>query len=199
MTHPPALSDLWIDVLSRVCSRTAHELKGALNGVSVNLEVVRSRADRPGNTASAVSTYATAASSQLDSVIALSDALLALGRPAREPVDIGLTVRHLATLLVPSARADGRRLEVDAAVSELGPTSANGLAVRTTIGACLLAAIDASEHVRCSATGESFHITSCDGAAVVAAPRVVALAGTAGIVVEGNLKTRSTISITFPR
>ena len=198
MTNPPAVTDLWIDVFNRVCGRTAHELKGALNGVSVNLEVVRSRAARPDTPASAVSAYAGAAASQLDTVIALSEALLALGRPAREPVDIGLAVRHLATLLAPAARGDGRRLEVDASVSGLGQSSAGGLAARAAIGACLLAAIDASLHVRCSVRDDmSLQITSCDSAPIEAGPGVVVAAGQAGIRVEQS-NARTSISITFP-
>jgi len=42
----PSVDVLWLDTLQRICTRAAHELKGALNGVSVNLEVVRSRSER---------------------------------------------------------------------------------------------------------------------------------------------------------
>jgi hypothetical protein len=199
MTNPPLMSELWIDVLNRVCGKAAHELKGALNGVSVNLEVVRSRADRPDAAASAVSSYAVAAASQLDVVIALSDSLLALGRPAREPVDIGLAVRHLATLLVPAARADSRQLEVDAGISELGQSSASGLAARATIGACLLAAMDGSPHVRCAAADGQLQITSCNAATIDAGADIVAAAGSAGIRIEHEPTARKTITITFPR
>ncbi|MEO7083052.1 MAG: hypothetical protein ABI442_09215 [Gemmatimonadaceae bacterium] len=194
------MSELWLDVLNRVCGKAAHELKGALNGVSVNLEVVRSRADRPDTVASAVSSFAAAASTQLEAVISLSDALLALGRPAREPVDIGLAVRHLATLLAPAARADGRRLEVDGAVSDIGRSMASALAVRATIGTCLLSAIDASTHVRCLVTEEqALQITSCDRATIEVDAGVVAAAEAAGIRVEHTSPAGNTISITFPR
>src|SRR4051812_36940492 len=112
----------WLDALQRLAGRSAHELKGVLNGVSVNLEVIRSRAARANSTASAVSSFAEAASAQLDDVIELSEALLALARAPREPVDIGTELRRIAILLASAARADGHRLVVDdqAALSRLG-------------------------------------------------------------------------------
>jgi len=197
MSNPLVMSDLWIDVLQRVNARAAHELKGALNGVSVNLEVVRSRAERPDALASAVNTYAHAAAKQLDIVIALSDALLALGRPAREPVDIGLATRQLATLLTAAARSDGGCLALDPVVSELGQSSATGNAVRATIGAGMLAAIDSSKDVRCapSADGSKLLIMSGDETAFVVGDEIIAAAAEVGIRVEYE---SNTLSITFP-
>ena len=89
----------WLEALHRLVGRAAHELKGALNGVSVNQEVIRSRSENPNAMASAVSPFAAAAASQLDVVISLTDALLGLTRPAREPVDVGLEARRIAILL----------------------------------------------------------------------------------------------------
>ena len=54
----PSVDALWLDTLQRICTRVAHELKGALNGVSVNLEVVRSRSERQDAPASGVARYA---------------------------------------------------------------------------------------------------------------------------------------------
>ena len=50
-----AADALWLETLQRICGRAAHELKGALNGASVNLEVVRSRATRAEALASSIS------------------------------------------------------------------------------------------------------------------------------------------------
>src|SRR5881397_3033593 len=92
MPATSTIDALWLDTLHRVCARAAHELKGALNGVSVNLEVVRSRAARPDAPASAVSPYANSAVDQFDIVIEMSVALLSLGRQARSPVEVETVV-----------------------------------------------------------------------------------------------------------
>jgi hypothetical protein len=42
------LSALWLATLQRVTDRVAHEIRNALNGVAVNVEVVRTRAARGG-------------------------------------------------------------------------------------------------------------------------------------------------------
>src|SRR5689334_5665 len=117
---------LWLATLHRIFTRAAHEVKGALNGVSVNLEVVRSRSEKPDALASAVRQYAASAAGQLEGVIEMSEALLALGRPVREPVEIALMVRRFAALLEPAAKADSRRLEIDGSLETIGLTSANG-------------------------------------------------------------------------
>ncbi|MBA3891230.1 MAG: hypothetical protein H0X64_11945, partial [Gemmatimonadaceae bacterium] len=87
---------LWLETLQLVTARVAHELKGALNGVSVNLDVVRGRSEQPGQPASAVAPFAVAAATQLDAVIDMNEALLALGRRPREPVDVAAVVRQVA-------------------------------------------------------------------------------------------------------
>ena len=99
----------WLAALARLVDRAAHELKGALNGVSVNQEVIRSRAEKPNTSAASVSSFAAAAADQLDVVISLTEALLALTRRAREPVDVGAEVRRIAILLGAAARSDGKR------------------------------------------------------------------------------------------
>jgi len=116
----------WLAALARLVDRAAHELKGALNGVSVNQEVIRSRAEKPNTSAASVSSFAAAAADQLDVVISLTEALLALTRRAREPVDVGAEVRRIAILLGAAARSDGKRLTVDDATawSSVGATSA---------------------------------------------------------------------------
>ena len=63
---------LWLAALQRALDRAAHDVKDALNGVSVNLEVVRSRASRADAAASAVAPFADAAAHQLDRLTALA-------------------------------------------------------------------------------------------------------------------------------
>jgi len=60
-----------------ILRRAGHELRNALNGVSVNVEVVRSRADREGSPRELAS-FAERASAQMREASALTDGLLAL-------------------------------------------------------------------------------------------------------------------------
>jgi signal transduction histidine kinase len=192
----------WLDALQRLAGRSAHELKGVLNGVSVNLEVIRSRAARANSTASAVSSFAEAASAQLDDVIELSEALLALARAPREPVDIGTELRRIAILLASAARADGHRLVVDdqAALSRLGVTSAPGSAVRVAICECLFAAVDSGAETRCHAVVvddvPSIRVDVGGDQAISVNSDVTAVVAECGIEIQLD---RSRISISFPR
>ena len=59
--------------------RSGHEIRNALNGVAVNVEVVRSRVGR-GSGSTDVDTFATRASSQVNVASAIIDGLLAVLR-----------------------------------------------------------------------------------------------------------------------
>jgi hypothetical protein len=128
-------SVLWLATLQRAVQHASHDVKDSLNGVSVNLEVIRSRAARPDAPASAVAPFAEAAGQQLERLTTLLEAVLALGRAERDPADVGLTLRRIATLCGASAgvtveiRDDG----VDSAL-----TRVRGDAVRLALAAPLL-------------------------------------------------------------
>jgi hypothetical protein len=198
----PSVDVLWLDALQRISSRAAHELKGALNGVSVNLEVVRSRSERADAPASAVAKFATSATDQLTTVIAMTDALLTLARPVREPVEIGAAIRRLGVLLISSAKADGRTLAFEGPMDDLGTTSAPGNTARMALAAGLLAALDASMHVVCGVAVDSgaatvvVRIECRDGAAALSEADVVAVAAEQGVELHAE---SSAISISFPR
>lgn len=130
---------LWFRMLQRVVDLSAHEIKDSLNGVSLNLEVVKSRSRREGTAASDVAEFAAAAGSQLETLIERTEALVFLGRPPKRgsDVDVALTLRHLAALLVPAAGADGIRMSVSGWERAM-PTTASAEAVRLGIGAGLL-------------------------------------------------------------
>jgi signal transduction histidine kinase len=195
-----ATDALWLHTLHRLSSRAAHELKGALNGVAVNLEVVRSRAVKPDVPATAVSKFADAAVTQLDSVIALTEALLSLTRPVAEPVLITAIVRHIEALVAPVVRADGGCLDLEGSFDELGVTSASGNAVRLAVGASMLAAVDASPQVRCAVVPSEARATvrfDSDGGSTPAIDAaVVRAAAEAGIRIQAG---SDVISISFPR
>ncbi len=200
MSASPMTESLWLDTLQRVSGRSAHELRGALNGVSVNLEVVRTRTAKPDVAAASVAKYATAAGDQLGVVIAMSEALLSLARVSRGPMDIGSTVRRFEALLASPARVDGRSLVVDPSVDDLGVTTADGAAARLVIGATMLAAIEASTRVVCRATGTGperrLHVESCDDMTFGLGPAVLAAAAESGIGVQAE---STALSLSFPR
>ena len=198
---PASVGELWLDALERLSGRTAHELKGALNGVAVNLEVVRSRCERPDTSASAVASYANSASDQLGIVIDTTEALLALSRSARTPVDIGRVARYVHALLGPAARSHGRRFELADSLDGLGATSADGATARLAIAASALTATETWSHVVCRARGSGADGALClecgdaDPASCCLDAAVVDAVGRDGIRIQVD---ESTISITFP-
>ena len=130
--------ELWLATLQRALGLAAHDVKDALNGVSVNLEVIRSRAARPGVPASTMSQFADAAAQQLERLTTLLDAVLALGRAEREPTDVGAVLRRVATLCSASAGAAGAVVEVRDSSGEAALTRVRGDAVRLALAAPLL-------------------------------------------------------------
>jgi signal transduction histidine kinase len=197
-----SVDELWLDVLQQISARTAHELKGALNGVAVNLEVVRSRSARADAAAASVAPFASSAADQLAAVVEMSEALLNLARAAREPLEIGETIDSLASLLVPSARADGVSLRIESTSRELraGTVKPRGNVARLVIGATLLAALARKGDIRCRVElGEevvvSIECADAEGPLELSAD-VLAAAAAAGIRVhaEGH-----SISVAFPR
>jgi len=170
------VESLWLNVLQRLASRAAHELKGALNGASVNLEVVRSRAEASEMVAGeAVGRYATAAASQLDSVITMSDALLAIARAPREVGvtgggdDLGQMLRRLVALVAPGLRIDERTLVVVEPFEGVDTSGAPALLVRALVGTALLEASERWAHTLCRADAENNRLViECEGAAGLA-------------------------------
>lgn len=203
----PRLTDvldaLWLGTLHRICTRAAHDVKGALNGVAVNLEVVRSRSEKPDVPAAAVHQYATRAASQFNAVIAMSEALLGLSRLAPEPVEIARVVRSVGALLAPVSNSGGPPLELSGSFDEIGTTTAPASAVRAAIGGCLLPAFETREHVRCVAdTGDgnprrtSIRVETPDGVPGAVDGELMAAVERAGIRIRVE---PGAVVISFPR
>ena len=148
MSRDGAVERHWLAMLQQLTGGVAHELRNALNGVAVNLEVVRSRAGRDGLAASALGSFAGSASSQLEQVIAMTDALMALARAGQEPAAIGRTTDQVAALVRPVLAANGGALDI--VVEGEGTTRVRSTAARLLIAATLQAALEASR-----ATGEA--------------------------------------------
>ena len=197
-----SVDEQWLEVLAQIGARAAHELKGALNGVSVNVEVVRSRAAKADASATSVAPFASSAADQLELVVSMSEALLALIRAPREPVDVVETVARLVAVLAPAARVEGGSLRIEQQSREVGETviRARGNAVRLVIGASLLAAVARKGDVRCRIEADDdtvLSITCVDDAGPLAvAPDVIAAAADAGISVQVE---EQSMTLSFPR
>ena len=133
---------LWLEAYRELILRGAHEIKGTLNGMALNLEVLRTRAQKATVEGKAVAPFADAAYDEFEKLSARIEAHLFLARPHRgdAPVDISVTVKHMATMLGPAARADGVGLEVEG-FEVPAPTSAGASAVRLALATGLLALI----------------------------------------------------------
>ncbi|PYP81462.1 MAG: hypothetical protein DMD35_01755 [Gemmatimonadetes bacterium] len=194
---------LWLATLQRALARAAHDVKDALNGVSVNLEVVRSRASRADTPASAVAPFADAAAEQLERLTALLDAVLALGRSEGAPADLGVTLRRIAALCSASNAASDARVTVRETHVDDARTTVSSDAVRLALVAPLLDAVS-------SRRGESREAVVCeltsDGDTLVVrlqADRPVLMPADAADVlrVSGVRWTESAqeLSVVFPR
>lgn len=137
---------LWIQALNRIGTLASHELRGAINGVAVSLEVVRSRCLRPATVLADVAPFAETASDQLADVTNMADALLYLVRPASEREDIGATLRRLTVLLDAAARSRGGGLALEPPDDDGDlRTSAGSEVTRLVVASALLAAVNEGE------------------------------------------------------
>jgi signal transduction histidine kinase len=148
-----AVDRLWLHRLYAIGRPVAHEFRNALNGVAVNLEVVRSRAH--GNApASSVAPFADTAAGQLESLAGLTDALLALVRPVAEPADLVDVVARLATLLGAVARPDGGAVTLTVVPDGASVrTALSGEALRVLVAGLLLDAFDGGARLSCELDG----------------------------------------------
>ena len=136
---PEDVGGLWLLTLQRAIGRASHDVKDALNGVSVNLEVIRSRAARPEVPASSIVQFGEAAGQQLERLAILLDAVLALARVERTPVDVAATLRRVVAVCGASASsADAAVVLVDEGLLDAAHTSVQGDVVRLALMAPLL-------------------------------------------------------------
>jgi hypothetical protein len=145
--------ELWLATLQKLAARVAHDLKGALNGASVNLEVVRSRSERQSSTGPDVHRFAVSAADQMAVVIRATTAMLSLARGTRGPVEVSIVARQVANLLDDMSSSAGGRLQLSIDGGMAAETSAPLNAVRLAVGECLLAVADGNEPVSIRVTG----------------------------------------------
>jgi hypothetical protein len=135
-----SVDELWLSSLQKVTAYVAHDLKGALNGVSVNLEVVRGRSEREGASGADVHKFAMSAADQLGVVIRMTNGLLALGRASRGPADASAVAKQLVGILADPMGSDGGSLEIAVDGGLSMETAAPLNAVRLAIAETILAA-----------------------------------------------------------
>ena len=149
MTPTAAREDVgavWLLTLQRAVGRASHDVKDALNGVSVNIEVVRSRAARPEMPASSVRQFAEAAGQQLERLSSLIESVLAVTRVERSPADVGVMLRRLVGLCGASASsADAAVVLTDDGLMGSTQTRVHGDIVRLALLAPLLDVITGSD------------------------------------------------------
>lgn len=181
-----AVIALWQVTLQALADRSAHEIRGALNGVAVNLEVVRMRADRPGGMGD-VGRFLGNAVDQLELLTERTEALLAVSRPAQRPFDVRNALRRLVALLGPAAQSAGGAIEIgDETDGGAAVTSADPAAARLVLAATLLAASTGERRLLCRIAVRDAIIVGVEGAAGSApqTPELLRVAADAGIGIE---------------
>ena len=187
------VSTLWLAMLQRLADRTAHEIRNALNGVAVNLEVVRARSAR-GTDLESLTPYAASAAAELERVTAQTDALVSLARAAGSRLDVGVLLGRMHALL----RGGG---DASHLMMELGPGSAEtnaGDAARVALAAALLAAIERHGTIACRVAtdrGATVYIECEAGGPLALAADVQAALEPAGVTARS---TANGIAISFP-
>ena len=197
---------LWLQMLQRAIGRAAHDVRDALNGVSVNLEVVRSRSTRADAPASAVAPFAESAAHQLERLATLIEAVLALSRAERAPADVAIILRRMCIVCGASSSARDAAIQLRETISDSATaTSVAGDAVRLALAAPLLGVVVGADgaapatEVTCTLGGnqEAIHVTIGAIGRRTAMPEAVAdVLRTAGVrwTEEGN-----DLSLAFPR
>lgn len=140
------VEQLWLATLQRLAAGVSHEMRNALNGAAVNIEVVRSRSTREGMPASSLASYASSASEQLEGVIAIAEALIALNRAPQRPVAAGRIADQVLALIRPPLVAGGGSVRL--VVEGEGVSDVAADVARLTIAAALQSGATAAGEVR---------------------------------------------------
>ena len=185
----PAGSDAetaWAEELGRLASLVAHEVNNLLNGVSVNLEVVRSRAAKNADS-SAVAPFAETASAQLELLTSVVRAMIALTKPAPEALSLTAELGNIAAVIGVVAAAKGGELSIDRSDSEFA-TCVSGATARLLLASSLRLAAEPGARVQVgiSTQGRDTVVrVARPGSSGVALPQVVArTAANAGVHME---------------
>jgi hypothetical protein len=141
----PLAAALWVELLGKLAGPAAHAVNNALNNVAINLAVVQSRGNKE---------YAERADEYLTEATRLAQAVLALARPVRIPVEPASVLHQVVVVL----QADGRRIEIiqEQERTTTMATGIEGSAVRLALAAAL--AEGEASRVRVTRGGEEIGI-----------------------------------------
>ena len=145
MTDAARAEAAWASALQAVASYVAHDFRNALNGVAVNLEVVRGRSAR-GAEAAAIAPFAATAAAQFEVAAAAAEALLAFARAEPGDADVAAVVLRFSRLF--SIRRDAG-VEVTDQSSGRARTSVPAAVVRTAVARSVLPLLALGHKVAC--------------------------------------------------
>jgi len=117
------VSALWLDEFGRLTGHVLHGLRNGLQGVGINLEVIRSRSEVGSATAADLRVFAANAARQFEDVSAQVEALAFLSKDVPGDAEIDATMRAIVTLLNAGGdtrvQLDGGAPQAKAAVSHI--------------------------------------------------------------------------------
>ena len=140
----------WAEELGRLASLVAHEVNNLLNGVAVNLEVVRSRAARNAES-STVAPFAETASAQLELLTPVIRAMITLAKPAHNAISLTAELANIVSVLGVVAAAKGGQISVDRPDSRTD-TGVSGAAARLILASALRLAAEPGVYVQVGIT-----------------------------------------------
>lgn len=148
MTEDATPAGFWAATFSVLATRIAHDFRNALNGVAVNLEVVRGRSAR-GAAASDIAPFAATAASQFEAASSAAEALLAFARPEPAGVDVAAITHRLTRLLALRPGSDVRVADRSGGRAQ---TLAPADIVRAAVARSVLNGLGAGASISCEIT-----------------------------------------------
>ena len=143
-----ASAALWAATLQAIANHVAHDFRNALNGVAVNLEVVRGRSAR-GAEAAAIAPFAATAATQFETASAAAEALLGFARPEPGDADVAAIAGRLGRLV---ALRTAAALQIGDGSGGRARTTVPGDVVRTVVARSVLSALGTGDTVACEIT-----------------------------------------------
>lgn len=171
---------VWAEALQALADFIAHDFRNALNGVAVNLEVVRARSVR-GADVTSIAPFATTAAAQFETATAGAEALLGFVRREPEPADVAAIVARLSRLL---ALRGAEQLRVSDGSEGRARTTVSGDVVRAAVARCVLGSLAATDTIACEIDvddGIFVRITGAMHTLTLPEPEFVALALAHGV------------------
>ena len=165
MTEPPsarqvrgALDGGWAEAFRRLASRLTHELRNPLNGLMVNLEVLKGRSARENLSAGTLRPFAEAAAAEGARTVSLFEAFLTLARATPAPVDLGGALRPLITVLDAIAARSGGKVTLEESVVAV-EADADADLVRLATFAVMESSLETGREIRLRPEADSEHAT----------------------------------------